>query len=150
MRDEKREAWLNDVMLRWEKSLIRMCFAYLGDTALAEDAVQETFLKAWRGYDGFKGLASEKTWLMRIAINTCKDVRRGAWFRHIDTSVALDSQPETSQSFTYRDDTITRVIMSLSPRLKEVVILRWYQCMSGEEVAAALNISRSTVYHRLN
>ena len=46
-----RRQWLESVMDRWEASLLRLCFAYLGDRGLAEDAVQETFLKAWKGYD---------------------------------------------------------------------------------------------------
>ena len=52
------------------------CFACLNDEALAEDAVQETFLKAYRALDRFRGDAEEKTWLLRIAINTCRDLRR--------------------------------------------------------------------------
>ena len=75
---EDRAAWLEGAMARWEKSLLRMCYAYLGDMALSEDAVQETFLKAYRALDSFRGEAAEKTWLMRIAINTCKDMRRSA------------------------------------------------------------------------
>lgn len=74
----ERAAWLEQAMARYEESLLRMCFAYLGDAALAEDAVQETFVKAYRALPDFRGEAQEKTWLTRIAINTCKDVRRGA------------------------------------------------------------------------
>ena len=81
MERSERDRWLEGAMARWEQSLLRTCFAYLGDLSLAEDAVQETFLKAWKNLDRFRGEASEKTWLLRIAINTCKDVRRSAWFR---------------------------------------------------------------------
>lgn len=144
-----RGQWLEEVMERWEQSLLRTCYAYLGDVALAEDAVQETFLKAWKGIDRFRGNASEKTWLMRIAINTCKDVRRGAWFRHIDRNVSLDCLPEGSEPFTETDDTLMRAIMALRPRLKEVVLLFWYQQLTADEAAQALGISRSTVYYRL-
>lgn len=144
-----RGQWLEEVMERWEQSLLRTCYAYLGDVALAEDAVQETFLKAWKGIDRFRGNASEKTWLMRIAINTCKDVRRGAWFRHIDRNVSLDRLPEGSEPFTETDDTLMRAIMALRPMLKEVVLLCWYQQLTADEAAQALGISRSTVYYRL-
>ena len=50
-------------------ALLRLCFAYLHDRALAEDAVQETFLKAYRKLDQFRGNAGMKTWLSAIAIN---------------------------------------------------------------------------------
>lgn len=145
----EREIWLEDAMNRWERSLLRTCYAYLGDAALAEDAVQETFLKAWKGFGHFRGASEEKTWLMQIAINTCKDIRRGAWFRHIDRSLSLDKLPEGSEPFTLRDDTLTRAIMALKPRIREVVLLHWYQQLSGDETAKALGVSRSTVYNRL-
>ena len=51
-------------------SLLRMCYLHLKDYHLAEDAVQETFIKAMRSYDSFGHRSSEKTWIMRIAINT--------------------------------------------------------------------------------
>ena len=137
-------------MARWETSLTRLCYAYLGDRALAEDAVQETFLKAWKGYDRFRGQAQEKTWLTRIAINTCKDMRRGAWFRRVDRSTTPDDLPEPSAPFAWQDDAVTRAVMGLKPRLKEVALLRWYQELSAEETAEALGLSRSAVFKRLN
>jgi RNA polymerase sigma factor (sigma-70 family) len=144
---DKRDLWLEEMMIRWETSLLRMCYAYLHDRTLAEDAVQETFLKAWKGYDCFEGMAAEKTWLLRIAINTCKDLRRSGWFRHTDHSVEL---PEGAVPFTHTDDTITRAVMSLKPRLREVVLLRYYQGLTGEETAQVLGIVRATVYNRLD
>ena len=128
---------------------MRTAYAYLGDFALAEDAVQETFLKAWRAYDRFRGEAEEKTWLMRIAINTCKDVRRSAWFRHIDTGASLDQLPEGAASFTSEEDAITRAVFSLPTKLREVVILHCCQGLTGEETAKVLGISRSTVFERM-
>ena len=144
-----REKWLERMMEQWEESLLRTCFAYLNDLALAEDAVQETFLKAWKGYDSFRGAAQEKTWLMRIAINTCRDVRRSAYIRHIDRKTSLDELPEGSCPFEMKDDTLIRAVMGLPLRLREPVLLCWYQELTAEETAQALRVSRSTVYSRL-
>ena len=58
-----------------------MCFLYLKDYHLAEDAAQETFIKAMKHYDSFNRKSSEKTWLTRIAINCCKNIMRMNWFR---------------------------------------------------------------------
>ena len=64
-------------------AVLRMCFLYLKDSHLAEDASQETFLKVYRNYAQFDGTAGEKTWVMRIAINVCKDYLRSAWNRRV-------------------------------------------------------------------
>ena len=149
MAEEERRVWLEEAMNRWETSLLRLCFAYLGDRALAEDAVQETFLKAWKAYGRFRKEADEKTWLTRIAINTSKDMRKSAWFRHIDRSTALDDLPESSVPFDAWDDTVTRAVMALPDRLREAALLCWLQGLSGDKAAGILRVPRSTVYHRL-
>ena len=146
---DTRQEWLDSAITRWEKPLLRMCFAYLGDTALAEDAVQETFFKAWKGYDRFSGKAAEKTWLTRIAINTCKDLMKSAWARNTDRSVTPDSLPEGTAPFETWDDTVTRAVMSLPPKLKEATLLHWYQGMSLDEMVRVMRLPRSTINYRL-
>ena len=103
-----RDEWLEETMAQWEVPLLRTCYLLLRDTALAEDAVQETFLKAWRAKDGYRREAGEKTWLMRIAVNTCRDMLRGGWFRRVDRKVDMADLPEATVSFTEPDDTLTR------------------------------------------
>ena len=149
---ETKEAWLERAMEQYEESLLRMCFAYLGDAALAEDAVQETFWKAYRALERFRGDAGEKTWLLRIAINTCRDLRRSAWFRHVDRNVTLDvlGEPaDPTQEWSQWDDTLTRAVMGLKPKYRETVLLCWYQGLTGQETANVLKISRSAVMNRL-
>ena len=149
MAQDPRREWLDAALTRWEKPMLRLCFAYLGDTAIAEDAVQETFFKAWKGYDRFRKEADEKTWLTRIAINTCKDLLKSAWARNTDRSVIPETLPEGAAPFDERDDTVTRAVMSLPPRLKEVTLLHWYQGMTLEEMAKVLRLPRSTINYRL-
>ena len=146
--DQSRE-WLDAAITRWEKPLLRLCFAYLCDTALAEDAVQETFFKAWKGFGRYRGEASEKTWLTRIAINTCKDLMKSAWARNTDRTVTPDSLPEGSAPFYERDDTVTRAVLSLERPLKEVTLLHWYQGMTLDEMVRVLRLPRSTINYRL-
>lgn len=147
---QEREEWLESAMTRYEQSLLRMCCAYLGDIALAEDAVQETFLKAWKRFDTFRGEANEKTWLTRIAINTCKDVRRSAYFRHVDRATALEDLPEGAVPFTPQDDSLIQALRALRPRLREAALLCWYWGLTAEEAAKVLGISRSAMFERLS
>ena len=147
--DSVREEKLCRLMAQYKTDLMHMSFVYLRDAALAEDAVQETFVKAYNNMDAFRGDSSEKTWLMRIAINTCKDMRRASWFRYVDRSVTLDDLPEPAQPIRMEDDTLMIEIMKLPRKLMEVVLLYYYQGMSIREIADSLSLAVSTVSTRL-
>lgn len=146
---QNRDEWLETAMEQWEIPLLRTCFLLLRDYALAEDAVQQTFLKAWRGYDSFRGDSSEKTWLIRIAVNTCRDVQRGKWFRHIDQSVALDDLPPLVQPFEEADDTLAGAVLALPDQQRQAVVLHYYQGLTVQESAQAMGISRRAAHDRL-
>lgn len=144
-----RDRWLEQAMEQWEVPLLRTCYLLVKDVALAEDAVQDTFVKAWQAHDHFRGEASEKSWLMRIAVNTCRDLRRGKWFRHVDRQVRMEDLPEPAEPFQWEDDTVTRAILSLPDGLRQVVTLRYYQGFTVQEAADILKLSRRTVHYRL-
>ncbi len=149
MATSTREGELIRLMRQYEKEVLKVCTIYLGDPALAEDATQETFFKAFRAMERFRGESSEKTWLMRIAINTCKDIRRGAWFRHTDRSISLDKLPEPAVAPQADSVLITLAVMHLPAKEREAVLLRYYQSMTLAEVAQALGISATAVARRL-
>lgn len=142
-------AWLEGIVERYEQPLKRMCYLYLRDLSLAEDAVQETFLKAYQSIDGFRKESSEETWLMRIAINTCKDMRKSAWFRYVERSVTLEDLPEAAQPYTEEDSFLTLEVMQLPRKLLEAVLLYYYQGMTVYETARALGITAPSVSVRL-
>ena len=75
------EQGMERLIIEYGDAVLRMCFLYLKDYHLAEDAAQETFIKAMKHYDSFNRKSSEKTWLTRIAINCCKNIMRMNWFR---------------------------------------------------------------------
>lgn len=146
-RETRLEGWVRE----YGTAILRTCFVCLADVREAEDAMQETFLKAWRAMEQFEGRngSSEKTWLCHIAINVCRDIRRTRWFRHIDMRRALEDVPQGMVAALPEDRSLLLDIMSLPDKYKQPILLYYYQDMTIEETAEALGISKSTVHNRL-
>ncbi len=140
---------LEQLIDRYQEQVMRMCFLYLCDKTMAEDAMQETFLKAYRAIDSFRGDASEKTWIMKIAMRTCYDMNHSGWFRIINRHVTPDMIPEPAVPFEESDDELISAIIRLPIRLREVILLYYYQHLTVNEVAETLGISQSSVSGRL-
>lgn len=148
--DSVRDQTLWRLVDQYQTTLLRMCFLYLQDEEQAKDAVQETFLKAYKAANTFRRECSEKTWLMRIAMNTCQDMRRSAWYRYVDRRIAVDALPQTATVEPPEEDVqLTRSVMRLPHKLKEVVLLYYYQDLTMTEIAETLGIAQSTVSMRL-
>ncbi len=144
------EEMLAHMVAEYEVILLRTCYMYLHDKALAEDATQETFLKAYKALDSFRGESSEKTWLMRIAMNTCRDMKRSTWFRYMDRSVEIERLPQPAKTFEFMEaDELTQAILKLPAKHKEVILLHFYQDMTVREIASVLDIPASTVQKRV-
>ncbi len=144
------EERIENMVALYQLPLLRLCYAYLHDRELAKDAVQETFIKAYRNLENFREASSEKTWLSRIAINTCKDLHKTGWFRHVDRSVTPDTLPEPGTPAQPEDLNLTAEIMNLPVRLREAALLCWFQGLTYDEAAEALGISLQAVGSRLN
>lgn len=140
---------LERMMTQYGDGLLRLCFMMLSDRALAEDAVQEAFLRAYQALDHFRGDSSEYTWLTSIALNCCRSLRRKAWFRRVDLGVPLENIPAPGNVSDLADDTVLTAVMHLAPRYREPMLLHYYQGMLVKEIAALLQVPESTVSARL-
>ena len=136
-------------MEQYGSCLLRMSALYLKDADLAQDAVQETFIKAYRHLNDYRGDSSEKTWLTAICVNTCRDMLRTAWFRH-QSRIDMDMLPEKPADFAFPDNTVLTEVMHLPAKYREVVLLRYYEGLKLKEVASALRLSDGKVRSRLN
>lgn len=136
-----------------------LCAATLGGPAEAEDAAQETFLKAHRSLARYTGAASFGTWLHRIAVNHCLDLLRAAGRRRSDSlealleadSAALGralSEPSSAQALEDRD-TVSRLLARLPPEQRLALTLREADGMTYEEIAAAMSCSLDSVKARI-
>lgn len=146
--DKAREADVIQLMEQHGDGLLRFCYLNLGDLHLAQDAVQETFLKAYRKFHTFRGDCSEMSWLCAIAINCCRDIRRSKWFRN-ESGRSLEELPETGEEFKANDDTLINEVMNLPRKYREVILLHYYQGISLREIAQIQSINESTLSTRL-
>ena len=147
--DSSPEERINRLIKDHERDLLRLCCVYLRDVSLAEDAVQETFIKAYKNLHAFRGGSSEKTWLYRIAINTCRDMRRGSWFRLVRSDVNLDDLQIPAQQGPDGCSALSEGIMTLPRKYREVILLYYYEDMTLAQIAKALGVSAMTVSRRI-
>ncbi len=145
------EAKLQEWMQCYATPILRLCFMWLRDRQQAEDALQDTFIKAWRHMGDLqrRGIGDEKAWLMRIAVNTCRDYRRTAWFRHVDVRVALEELPPRLTAAEPEDRDLMLTVCALPDKYREVILMYYWQRMTEQETADVLGLSLSAVYRRL-
>lgn len=139
---------LEQLIGQYGDGLLRMCMLYLKDYGQAEDAVQETFLRAYRSWHQFRGDSSEKTYLTSIAINVCRTMLRSPWRRRMVgeemLAVLRTKDPEM------HDPVVSRAVMKLPKEQRIAVILYYVQEMKIREIAQALEIPMATVSSRLS
>lgn len=146
-RDSVIEAWFT----RYGDIVLRNCYVLLRDAQLAQDAMQETFFKAWQSLDRFENRegGSEKSWLMRIAANICKDYLRGGWFKHMDRSVTPDTLPPPLLAIEDEDRTLFLSVMELPLKYRQVILMYHYNGLTLRETAEALRVNVSSARYRL-
>jgi RNA polymerase sigma-70 factor (ECF subfamily) len=131
--------------------IYRMC----GDAQLAEDAAQETFVRAWLHLASYRPQASLRNWLYRIALNAATDMLRKERRVLLGTLEDLnlpDSGPGPEAQFFQeeRAAAIRKAVLSLPAACRAVLVLREYEGLSYQEIAETLDIPVGTVMSRLN
>ena len=140
---------LEYLMNHYGDEIKRFCTLQLKDPFQAEDAAQDTFIKAWKALDTFRNECSQKTWLIRIAVNTCRDYQRTGWFRHMDRRIAPENLPENAQEVRFPDGEVSGAISSLPAKLRTVVLLRYYEGFTLHEIAEMIGVSAATAKRQI-
>lgn len=141
---------LEEIMNQYGGQVYYLCLMYLGDRQLAEDAFQITMTHVWQGLSGFRGESSLKTWIMRIAANSCRNMLRTGWFRMMRKSApeeALFDQPALNADDALRE--VRGAILSLPGKYREVMLLYYLQGMTIKEIGELLKIPAGSVSTRL-
>lgn len=146
---KEKEENLRRLMENYGHEIKRICYVYLKEEQLAQDATQDTFWKAYQSYEEFEGRAEEKTWLTRIAINTCKNYLRTAWLRRVLPGHPLPQEGEETLGKRLEQQQVTARVLALPTKYREVVLLYYYQGYQTKEIAQLLHLPQSTISTRL-
>jgi RNA polymerase sigma-70 factor (ECF subfamily) len=141
------EMELQSMLEAYGNDILRLCTLYLKDRHLAEDALQETFIKVWQKYHTYLGQANEKTWIMRIAINVCKNYLRTAWIKR-NSVVQIEDIVKASQcQYRHIEESVDllNAILTLKEKYRVVLLLYYYQEFTVKEIAEILDKKQSTV-----
>jgi RNA polymerase sigma-70 factor (ECF subfamily) len=129
---------------------------YSGDRAAAMDIAQDTFLKLLGSIRDYQGKSTFEAWLYRVVVNACLDHRRRGRRVAPFFDDLLDRLRAPAEGVLQRlvrcevSEDVQRTVRRLSPEQRIVVVLRYTEDMSYEEIAEALGCSRGTVASRLN
>lgn len=148
MTDTERSQRTTELMTRYGTDIKRFCLLQLRDASQAEDAAQDVFIKAWRALSTFRGDSCEKTWLLHIAANTCRDYQRTGWFRFMDRRVTPEDM-ERGTAFEFPDDSLSKAITELPALLRQAVTLRYFEELSIREMTQVLGVSEATAKRRI-
>jgi RNA polymerase sigma-70 factor (ECF subfamily) len=135
------------------RGVINVVYRMCGDMQLAEDAAQESFLRAWMHLDSYRPGTSLRNWLYRIAINAALDAlrkSRESSLEEVEFTTADDPGPETELLQKERSRLVQHAVMELTDSNRTVLVLREYGGLSYQEIASNLDIPIGTVMSRLN
>jgi RNA polymerase sigma-70 factor (ECF subfamily) len=126
-----------------------------GDIQLAEDAAQETFIRAWLHLGSYRPQTSLRNWLYRISVNAATDMLRKEKRilpYDLEDLPLKDPQPGPEALFSQeeRATLVQKAVLSLPDACRAVLVLREYEELSYQEIAEALEIPLGTVMSRLN
>ena len=141
----------------YEASLLRLVYSMTGDREDAEDALQETLLRAYTALPRFRGDATFSTWLYRVALNTTRN-----WIRSesrassqqlasqfIRIGASHEPDPGADLLKQERRSIVRAAVMKLPPHYRDVTILRHYHDLPYEQIAEIQNVPVGTVRSRL-
>jgi len=132
------------------KEVLRICRYYLRNSQDAEDAFQEVFIKLIRKRSTFCGKSELKTWLTRIAINTCKDFLKSRSLRNSTDESLLDCNDCVDVSKYNEYDELYQIITTLPLDYKDVILLKYYYGYTSKEIARILKLTEPAVNSRLH
>lgn len=138
--------------------VVKLCRLLLVDQPEAEEVAQEVFLKLVREWQAETPIRSWEAWLTRVTVNACRDRQRSTWWKwwrkghaELQETERPSSQPTPEQHALGREqqERLWRCLYSLSPRQREVFVLRRMEGLSSDDTAHVLGLSSGSIKRHL-
>ncbi|MDR1206480.1 MAG: sigma-70 family RNA polymerase sigma factor [Peptococcaceae bacterium] len=139
----RNEAAANRALELYADTVRRVCFIHLKNRADTEDVFQEVFLKYLLHDRKFESDAHEKAWLIRVAVNACKDVIKSFFRKKVTLSETLAAEPFDLRE---RESEVLSAVLALPEKYRDVIYLRYYEGYSAVEIAKTLGKNGNTIY----
>lgn len=136
---------------QYATDVLRVCYFYLSDREKAEDVCQDVFVRLMTTHPLLQP-GREKSWLLKVALNRCRDLWRGAWLKRVILGGPTFELIPAPDEFSRRDDqqAMMAAINQLPATFKEVILLHYYQGMNIDEIAQMLELPEGTISSRLS
>ena len=137
------------VMVRQNKNTIfTVCYMFSKDQEGVNDLFQEVLIRLWQGFDNYKGNSKERTWIYRVALNTCISFDRKKR-RHNKKQVYMgDDLFGCNEHDSQQTEVLHKRITRLRP-LDRAIVLLWLEDISYEEIGSIIGITAKNVSVRL-
>ena len=136
---------------QYATDVLRVCYFYLSDREKAEDVCQDVFVRLMTTHPLLQP-GREKSWLLKVALNRCRDLWRGAWLKRVILGGPTFELIPAPDEFSRRDDqqAMMAAINQLPATFKEVILLHYHQGMNIAEIAQMLELPEGTISSRLS
>ncbi len=144
---------LDEVIARYGSRVVRLAARLLAWTDGAEDVAQDVFVAVLAQGKHFRAESNLWTWLAALTVNRCRSVRRRRWVQERVLRVVGGSTPAVEVKQLERDEHAARVraaVAELPALAREVIVLRYFEELSMDEIATILGAKRNTVEARLS
>lgn len=137
------------IVNKYDNLIEKICFSYAVSAQEMEDLHQDVLINIWQGLPGFRGDSSEKTWIYRVALNTCittfrKQVLKKTEPMNEDLMGVIDGSYEAQEAAAE----LRECIEILTPKDK-AILLMWLEEMSYDDIAETMGMPRNTIATRL-
>ncbi len=145
------ESYFETLYQKYANDVLRVSYFYLGDHQQAEDVTQEVFMRLLTKTPYLEE-GKEKSWLLKVALNRCRDLWRNAWVKRVVLgSKQLDiAQVDDQMDEKFERQELLKNINQLPPVFKEVILLHYYQGYGIQEIANLLSVPEGTISSRLS